>query len=61
MIAEQNDPELEEFLNLLGKDIDEHPDRLVPYDQERRKRIKTLVGDVKVDLEAQLEGEDDNL
>lgn len=61
MNKEQKDTALEGFLTLLAKDIDEHPERLVPYTQNRRERIKALVGDVQVDLEAPLEGEDDDL
>ena len=61
MNNEQNDPDLKEFLTLLAKDIEEHPERLMPYTQERREHIKALVGDIKVDIEAPLEGEDDDL
>jgi hypothetical protein len=47
------------FLNLLGMDIDNNPDRLRPVTGELRDRITELVGDDDIDIDAPLLPEDD--
>jgi antitoxin PrlF len=47
----------EAFLDLLEKDIEENPTRLVPVSEEMLKEIYDLVGDVEIDLDAPIEGD----
>jgi antitoxin PrlF len=47
------------FLDLLARDIDEHPERLVEIDGELPGRIESLVGGMDIDLEAPIEGDVD--
>lgn len=49
-----DDPALAPFLGLLARDMAEHPERLQAVRHDLAQRIQTLVGGVKVDLDAPL-------
>ena len=53
------DPVMGRFLEFLAKDISVNPQRLTAVDAGLAQRIQALVGDVKVDLEAQLPADDE--
>lgn len=57
--AAENDPALTAFLDLIEADVKAHPDRLTAFDGGLRDRLETLVGDVKVDLDAPLSPDDE--
>lgn len=54
-----DDPVLGQFLGFLARDIAEHPERLQSVDARLVQRIQSLVGDVKVDLDATLSPDDE--
>lgn len=56
--AEGEDPVLGEFLAFLAQDIASHPERLQALDAGLVQRMKSLVGDVEVDLDAALPADD---
>ena len=49
----------EQFLDLLSKDIDEHPENLVPVSTEMWNHIKELTAGVEVDLDSPIEDDED--
>lgn len=49
-----DDETLRLFLALLDCDIRDHPERLRPLDVDFVERLKLLVGDIDVDLDAPL-------
>jgi len=53
------DPALRPFLDLLARDIADHPERLEVLDRAWLHRLRALVGDVAVDLEAPLSADDE--
>ena len=53
-IKTEDDPVLGQFLNFLARDIATHPEHLKSIDAGLRKRIKSLVKKVEVDLDAPL-------
>jgi len=55
---EEEDPALKPFLNLLTKDIREHPERIEPFPVALLDRIRTVVQGVDVDLDGPLTGEE---
>lgn len=55
----EEDPVLVQFLNFLARDISSHPEHLKSIDAGLRKRIKSLVKKVEVDLDAPLAAEDE--
>jgi antitoxin PrlF len=55
---EDEDPALKPFLDLLTKDLREHPERISPFSPKLLKRARALVRDVKVDLDGPLTGDD---
>lgn len=57
-VVEDEDPALKPFLNLLAKDMQEHPKRLTPFPVELLERISAVVAGVEVDLDGPLTGED---
>lgn len=57
--AAPSDPVLEDFLNCLANDIAKHPDRIQALDSALYNRIESLVGQVKVDLNAALSADDE--
>ncbi|HEY4696934.1 MAG: regulator [Gallionellales bacterium RIFCSPHIGHO2_02_FULL_57_16] len=54
-----DDPVLGKFLNFLAHDMATHPEHLKSIDTGLRKRIKSLVKNAKVDLDAPLAAEDE--
>ena len=58
-VTEGNDPVLGQFLGFLARDIASHPERLQAVDAGLVKRIQSLVGDVKVDLDEALSVDDE--
>lgn len=55
----EEDPVLGQFLNFLARDMAAHPEHLKSIDAGLRKRIKSLVKNVKVDFDAALSDEDE--
>ena len=55
----ESDPALGAFLRLLEADITAHPERLKAFDSVLQDRLKALVGDVEVDLDAPLSPDDE--
>ena len=53
------DPVMSQFLNFLTQDMVTHPERLAALDAGLVQCIQTLVGDMKVDLDAALSAEDE--
>lgn len=56
---EENDPVLGQFLHFLAEDMAAHPERLQAVDAGLVHRIKSLVGDVDVDLDEALPDDDE--
>lgn len=57
--AEGDDPVLGQFLGFLARDIASHPERLQSVDAGLVQRLRSLVGDVEVDLDAALSADDE--
>ena len=57
--TEVEDPVMGHFLNFLAHDIATHPERLAAIDASLVHRIKSLVGDSEIDLNAPLSAEDE--
>ena len=57
--TEVEDPVMGHFLNFLAHDIATHPERLAAIDANLVHRIKSLVGDSEIDLNAPLSAEDE--
>ncbi len=55
----EDDPVLGQFLGFLAHDIANHPDRLQAVDAGLVQRIRSLVGDIEVDLNAALSADDE--
>ena len=55
----QGDPVLEKFLHFLADDMANNPDQLQYLTPSLGKRIHTLVGDLNVDLDSPVLGEDE--
>ncbi|MBN9428324.1 MAG: type II toxin-antitoxin system PrlF family antitoxin [Burkholderiales bacterium] len=53
------DPALDVFLSFLARDITEHPERLRTLDAGLVQRVRSLVGDVEIDLDAPLSADDE--
>ncbi len=58
-VTEGDDPVLGKFLGFLARDIASHPERLRAVDTGLVQRIQSLVGGVKVDLDAALSADDE--
>jgi antitoxin PrlF len=58
-VLETADPALGAFLDLLEADIQAHPERLKAFDGALYDRLKALVGDLEVDLDATLSADDE--
>ena len=58
-ISEDDDPVLGQFLGFLAHDMATHPERLQAVDASLMRRIRALVGDTKVDLDAALSADDE--
>lgn len=57
--AEADDPVLGPFLGFLAHDIASHPERLRSIDAALVQRLRSLTGDVEVDLDAALPADDE--
>jgi antitoxin PrlF len=57
--AEGDDPVLGRFLDFLARDLASHPARLSAVDAGLVRRLKSLVGPVKVDFDSPLSAEDE--
>jgi antitoxin PrlF len=57
--AEIDDPVLGQFLSFLAGDIAKHPERVRAVDSALLARIRSLVGQVEVDLDAPLSADDE--
>jgi antitoxin PrlF len=55
LFQDDEDFVLNAFLDFLAKDMQEHPERLMPLDVERVAYAASLVENVEVDLEASLD------
>lgn len=53
------DPVMSQFLSFLAHDMATHPERLAALDAGLVQRVQSLVGGVKVDLDAALSAEDE--
>ena len=58
-VSEDDDPVLGQFLGFLAHDMAAHPERLQSVDAALMQRIRALVGDTKVDLDAALSADDE--
>jgi len=56
---EAEDPVLGHFLGFLAGDMQRHPERLQGVDANFAKRVRALVQDVELDLDASLSAEDE--
>ncbi len=52
------DPVIASFLDFLARDIESHPEKLVPLTPDFLRKMEDLVGDMDVDLDAPLDEED---
>lgn len=52
--SNDNDPAIEPFLALLARDMQEHPEALRAVDAAWLERVRTLVEDLEIDLDAPL-------
>lgn len=59
MVAEEGDPALDAFLGFIEADIKAHPERLQALNGGLHDRLKALVGNVDVNLDAPLSDEDE--
>lgn len=57
--AEEGDPALGAFLDLVEADIKAHPERLRAFDGALHDRLKALVGDLDIDLDEPLSPDDE--
>lgn len=57
--AAQDDPALESFLDFLAEDINQHPEHLQAISPALLGRIRALVKDIEMDLDAPLSDEDE--
>jgi antitoxin PrlF len=57
--AKESDPALDAFLQFVQADIKAHPERLRAFDGVLHDRLKALVGDMDVDLDAPLSSDDE--
>ncbi len=56
---EADDPVLGEFLGFLARDMAAHPERLQAIDASWVQRLRSLTGDVEVNLDAALSADDE--
>ena len=59
--AEQNeaDPALDAFLSFLGHDIQNHPEHIQRLSASMKDRVKSLIADIEIDLDAPLADDDE--
>ena len=58
-VSEDDDPVLGQFLGFLAHDMATHPERLQSVNASLMQRIRALVSDTKVDLDAALSADDE--
>lgn len=54
-----DDPVLGQFLGFLARDLASHPERLMAVDAALVQRLRSLVGDVEVELDVALPADDE--
>ena len=54
-----DDPVLGQFLGFLARDLASHPERLMAVDAALVQRLRSLVGDVEVELDTALPADDE--
>jgi antitoxin PrlF len=54
-----DDPVLGQFLGFLARDLASHPERLMAVDAALVQRLRSLVGDVEVELDTALTADDE--
>jgi antitoxin PrlF len=57
--SEGDDPVLGQFLGFLARDIANHPERLQAVDFGLVQRLRSLVGEIEIDLDAALSADDE--
>ncbi len=57
--APEADPAIGAFLDFLEADIKKHPERLEAFSGSLHDRLKILLGDVEIDLDAALSPDDE--
>jgi antitoxin PrlF len=57
--SDADDPVLAQFLGFLARDIASHPERLRAVDASFVQHLKSLTGDIELDLDAPLSAEDE--
>ena len=57
--TEEDDPVLGAFLGFLSRDIASHPERLQAIDASFVQHLRSLTGDIEVDLDAPLSADDE--
>lgn len=55
----EEDPVLGKFLNFLAQDIEQNPQYIQPITSTTLERVRSLVEDVEIDLDAPLSDEDE--
>ena len=57
--SDDDDPVLGQFLGFLAADMTRHPERLQAVDAGLVRRLRLLIGDVDLDLDAALSEDDE--
>lgn len=57
-IDQPSDPAIDQFLGVLARDIDSHPERLLAIDPGLVRRLHRLTKDVEIDLDSQCPKDD---
>lgn len=55
----KDDPILDKFLDFLAQDIKQNPQHIQPITLKTLERVRSLVGDTNIDLDAPLSDEDE--
>ena len=55
----KDDPIIEEFLSFLAKDIQKHPQNIMPVNNDLYNRVQSLISGVEFDLNESLSDEDE--
>ncbi len=54
------DPALGAFLQFLARDVERHPERIQVVPDTLRDRVKALTAGIDIDIDAPLDGDDDD-
>lgn len=57
--SQNDDPVMGQFLSFLARDITNHPERLQTINSDFVQRLKSLTGDLDVDLDSPLPADDE--